>query len=216
MAIRKKYPMTILARVLGIMMPFVISTVPALGEQLRVSMKLESPSGMAVAGYSGETHGIFLVEVSSTEQGIKNKVVYDGFSNVEPKLEWIGSSVLAVTVYTGGNGTFDILYDVVKDRISGHIDFVVAIDKSNGIMLIAQRKVWVQYAFDDGHKFYLNYDFDDSAIKSLIFEDGTGFEANGNLELKYDSQSGDVRSVNISKSELEENLQKIGGHRLFQ
>ena len=101
-------------------------------------------------------------------------------------IRWFKNRILEIKIHTGSPGVYSIFVSVNDGIISNPVNFVMAVDITGSYALVGEEDVYVLDIFKGKKIFYINRNYDNTAIKYLIFDlKETKFLDNGDLMITY-------------------------------
>ena len=101
-------------------------------------------------------------------------------------IRWFKNRILEIKIHTGSPGVYSIFVSVNDGIISNPVNFVMAVDITGSYALVGEEDVYVLYIFKGKKIFYINRNYDNTAVKYLIFDlKETKFLDNGDLMITY-------------------------------
>ena len=101
-------------------------------------------------------------------------------------VRWFNNKILEIKIHTGNPGVYSIFVSVNDGIISNQVNFVMAVDITGSYALVGEEDVYVLAIFKGKKIFYINRNYDNTAIKYLIFDlKETKFLDNGDLVIAY-------------------------------
>lgn len=119
----------------------------------------------------------------------ENILIYEGYLKYplnNSVVIWHNNDLLEINIGTGSPGNYSLFYSCKLDKTSDKHYFPVAVNADRYLVLIGQEEVYITNIFENITKYYIKRDFENTAIKWLIFEkNNTYFDFEGNLIIKY-------------------------------
>nr|WP_315314959.1 hypothetical protein [Treponema denticola] len=101
-------------------------------------------------------------------------------------VRWFNNKIFEIKIHTGNPGVYSIFVSVNDGIISNQVNFVMAVDITGSYALVGEEDVYVLDIFKGKKIFYINRNYDNTAIKYLIFDlKETKFLDNGDLVIAY-------------------------------
>lgn len=101
-------------------------------------------------------------------------------------IRWFKNRILEIKIHTGSPGVYSIFVSVNDGIISNPVNFVMAVDITGSYALVGEEDVYVLDIFKGKKIFYINRNYDNTAVKYLIFDlKETKFLDNGDLMITY-------------------------------
>ena len=101
-------------------------------------------------------------------------------------IKWFKNKIFEIKIHTGNPGVYSIFVSVNDGIISNPVNFVMAVDITGSYALVGEEDVYVLDIFKGKKIFYINRNYDNTAIKYLIFDlKETKFLDNGDLVIAY-------------------------------
>ena len=101
-------------------------------------------------------------------------------------IRWFKNKIFEIKIHTGNPGVYSIFVSVNDGIISNQVNFVMAVDITGSYALVGEEDVYVLDIFKGKKIFYINRNYDNTAIKYLLFDlKETKFLDNGDLMITY-------------------------------
>lgn len=171
------------------------------GQDRPVHAKVFSPDHRSWVTYNGQPHGDFEAKIHDGLAGT-DETLYQGPSVTQPEVTWYNNAFVRVMMSAGSPGDFSVLCDVRQHARANVIWYIVAVNPANEYILVARETVWIQKAFGPTRRMNLHLDFYNSAIKTLIFENGTYFDSFGNLHLVFLNSKKSIETKIVNDNEI--------------
>ena len=85
-------------------------------------------------------------------------------------IRWFKNKIFEIKIHTGNPGVYSIFVSVSDGIISNQVNFVMAVDITGSYALVGEEDVYVLDIFKGKKIFYINRNYDNTAIKYLLFD----------------------------------------------
>ena len=85
-------------------------------------------------------------------------------------IRWFKNKIFEIKIHTGNPGVYSIFVSVNDGIISNQVNFVIAVDITGSYALVGEEDVYVLDIFKGKKIFYINRNYDNTAIKYLLFD----------------------------------------------
>ena len=85
-------------------------------------------------------------------------------------IKWFKNKIFEIKIHTGSPGVYSVFVSVNDGIISNPVNFVMAVDITGSYALVGEEDVYVLDIFKGKKIFYINRNYDNTAIKYLLFD----------------------------------------------